>query len=94
MGNITYLHGWKPELCIQLNDSANRSADFNRFMFKGFLSTASLQQGGHFESTNREGFILQMKSRFDDFMDEGKSHETLYNTYNECSLYLRWCDEQ
>ncbi|QDF76943.1 MULTISPECIES: hypothetical protein [Shewanella] len=93
MSNIAYFHGWKPELCIHLNGSTNLLADFNRFMVKGFLSTASLQQGGHFESANREGFILQMKSRFDDFIGEGKSHETLYSAYNECSLYLRWCDE-
>ncbi|MCY9826712.1 hypothetical protein [Vibrio chagasii] len=91
MSNIAYLHGWKPELCIQLDD--NCLADFNRFMIKGFPSTTALQQGSRFEDANREGFILQMKSRFDDFMAEGKSHSSLYSSYNECSLYLRWCDE-
>lgn len=93
MSNITYLYGWKPGLCIQLDTNDNQLADFNRFMVKEFPSTASLQQGGRFEDANREGFILQMKYRFDDFMDEGKSHDSLYTTYSECSLYLRWCDE-
>ena len=93
MSNIAYLHGWKPELSIQLDTDNNDSADFNRFMVKGFPSTASLKQGGRFEDANRESFILQMKSRFDDFMSEGKSHNSLYATYFKCSLYLRWCDE-
>ncbi|MCG6363416.1 hypothetical protein [Vibrio fluvialis] len=93
MSNVAYLHGWKPELCIQLDDEHHCLADFNRFMVKGFPSTASLQQGGRFEDANREDFILQMKSRFDDLMDEGKSHKSLYSTYSACSLYLRWCDE-
>lgn len=91
MSNIAYLHGWKPELCIQLDD--NPSADFNRFMVKGFPSTTALQQGGRFKDANRAGFILQMKSRFNDFMGEGKSHDSLYGIYNECSRYLRWCDK-
>ncbi|TKE93474.1 hypothetical protein FCV53_04970 [Vibrio sp. F12] len=93
MSNINYLHGWKPDLCIQLDTNDNNLADFNRFMANGFPSTTSLQQGGRFEDANREGFILQMKYRFDDFMGEGKSHDSLYCTYSECSLYLRWCDE-
>lgn len=93
MSNIAYLHGWKPELCIQLDDEHNRLADFNRLMIEGSPSTTALQQGGRFEDANREGFILQMKSRFDDFMGEGKSHESLYSIYSECSRYLRWCDE-
>lgn len=91
MSNIAYLHGWKPELCIQFDN--NYLADFNRFMVKEFPSTAALQQGGRFEDANREGFILQMKSRFDDFMGEGKSHSSLYESYIKCSQYLRWCDE-
>ncbi|MEZ9201395.1 hypothetical protein AB4151_03180 [Vibrio splendidus] len=91
MSNITYLHGWKPELCIQFDD--NRLADFNRFMVKGFPSTTALQQGSRLEDANREGFILQMKSRFGDLMAEGKSHTSLYSTYLQCSLYLRLCDE-
>ncbi|MEZ9132748.1 hypothetical protein [Vibrio breoganii] len=91
MSNITYLHGWKPELCTQFDN--NLLADFNRLMVKGFPPTTALQLGGRFESANREGFILQMKSRFDDFMGEGKSYQSLYSIYSECSLYLRWCDE-
>ncbi|PML25627.1 hypothetical protein BCT82_12035 [Vibrio breoganii] len=91
MSNIAYLHGWKPELCIQLNDRG--LADFNRFMIRGFPSTTALQRGGCFEDANREGFILQIKSRFDDFMSEGKSHDSLYGTYFQCSQYLRWCDK-
>ncbi|CAK4070092.1 hypothetical protein [Vibrio sp. 16] len=93
MSNISYLHGWKPELCIRLDNDQNSLADFNRFMVKGFPSTASLQQGSHFEDANREGFVLQMKSRFDDFIGEGKSHQSLYSAYLACSQYLRWCDE-
>lgn len=91
MNKIAYLHGWKPELCIQLDNF--RLADFNRFMVKGLPSTASLQQGCRSEDANREDFILQMKSRFDNFMGEGKSHMSLYNTYRQCFQYLRWCDE-
>ena len=93
MSNIAYLHGWKPELCIQLDVDVNLLADFNRFMVKGVPSTASLQQGGQFEDANREGFILQMKSRFVEFMIEGKSHYSLHSSYSECSRYLRWCDK-
>lgn len=93
MSNIAYLHGWKPELCVQLDTDDNSLADFNRFMVKGCPSTASLQQGGHFEGANREGFVLQMKSRFDDFIGEGTSHQSLYTAYLTCSQYLRWCDE-
>lgn len=92
MSNINYLHGWQPDLCIQLDTNDNNLADFNRFMANGFPSTTSLQQGGRFEDANREGFILQMKFRFDDFMSEGKSHSSLYAAYFECSQYLRWCD--
>lgn len=91
MSNIAYLHGWNPELCIQFDH--NCLVDFNRFMVKGFPSTTALQQGGRYEDASREGFILKIKSRFDDFMSEGKSHKSLYSSYNDCSLYLRWCDE-
>ncbi|EGR5447954.1 hypothetical protein COR24_15525 [Vibrio cholerae] len=91
MSNIAYLHGWKLDLCIQLNDRG--LADFNRFMIRGFPSTTALQLGGCFEDAHREGFILQIKSRFDDFMSEGKSHDSLYVTYLQCSQYLRWCDK-
>ncbi|PMM44846.1 hypothetical protein [Vibrio breoganii] len=93
MSNIAYLYGWRPELCIQLDDNHNDLADFNRFMVKGFPSTVSLQQGGHFEDANREGFILQIKARLDETIEEGGSHRSLYNYFLSLSRYLRWCDK-
>lgn len=64
MSNVSYLHGWKPELCFQLNTTDNHLADFNRFLVKHLPATKQLQQGGQFEDANREGFILQIKEHF------------------------------
>ncbi|MEZ8819228.1 hypothetical protein AB4304_00025 [Vibrio breoganii] len=93
MSNISYLHGWNPELSIQLKTSDNIKVDFNRFLVKHFPSTEALQKGGQFEYADREGFVRQIKARFDDFIEEDKSHSTLYGTFSVCSRYLRWCDE-
>lgn len=94
MSDVTYLSGWKPELCIQLNTEDNKLADFNRFLVKFLPSTERLQQGVQFEDADREGFILQLKSRFDEVVEEGGSHSSLYSTFGNVSLYLQWCDEQ
>jgi hypothetical protein len=83
MSNITHLHGWNPDLCIQLDTEDNNLADFNRFMMKHTPSTKDLQQGKVFEDANREGFILQMKARFDEVIEEGGSPIAL------CYLFYR-----
>ncbi|PML49510.1 hypothetical protein BCT76_08955 [Vibrio tasmaniensis] len=92
MSNVTYLHKWNPDLCLQLNTADNLLADFNRCLVKHFPSTNALQQGQQFEGADREGFVLQVKSRFDEAIEEGSSHKTLYTQFNTLSLYLRWCD--
>jgi len=94
MSNVSYLSGWQSGLCIQLNTANNHLADFNRLLVKGFPPTKQLQQGGQFESAEREGFILQLKARFDEVIEEGGSHSSLYDYFWTASVYLRWCDEQ
>ncbi|MBY8156235.1 hypothetical protein KW499_20850 [Vibrio fluvialis] len=94
MSNIAYLHDWKPELCIQLDTEDNHKADFNRFLVKHFPTTKQLQQGNQFEDAEREGFILQFKSNFDNKIEEGDSHHSLYIIFIRCSNYLRWCDKK
>ncbi len=94
MSNASYLNGWKPELCIQLETNDNTLADFNRFLVKGILTTEQLQQDNQFESVDREGSILQLKARFDEVIEEGGSHYSLYSIFSKTSMYLRWCDEQ
>ncbi|KJF79834.1 hypothetical protein [Photobacterium angustum] len=94
MSDITYLHNWNPDLCIQLKSDKNYRADFNRFLVKHFPSTAVIQQGQEFEDADREGFVLQLKSRFDEAIEENASHETLYSLYFRLSQYLRWCDKE
>lgn len=92
MSNVTYLSGWKPELCIVLEIGRKNKADFNRFLAKHLPSTQQLQQDCQFEDADREGFVFQLKSRFDEKIEEGGSHSTLYSYYAACSQYLRWCD--
>ncbi|AYM85537.1 hypothetical protein [Pseudoalteromonas agarivorans] len=94
MSNVTYLHNWNPNLCIQLEIGSNNKADFNRFLVKHYPSTQALQQGGEFEDANREGFILQLKSGFDEAIEEGGSHSALFNLFFTTSQYLRWCDKE
>lgn len=94
MSSVTYLSGWKPELCIQLDTNGNSLADFNRYLVKGFPSTNQLQQGCKFEDADREGFILQLKDRFDEKIEEGGSHASLYAIFLNTSYYLRFIDEQ
>ncbi|WP_318486908.1 hypothetical protein [Photobacterium leiognathi] len=94
MSNTTYLHNWNPDLCIQLKSQANVRADFNRFLVKHIPSTEAIQQGQEFEDADREGFVLQLKSRFDEAIEENASHQTLYALYLRVSQYLRWCDKE
>ncbi|MGS0824904.1 hypothetical protein ACVBIO_03760 [Shewanella sp. 0m-8] len=94
MSNVTYLHKWNPDLCIQLDTGDNVKADFNRFLFKHIPSTQALQQAGDFEGSDREGFILQMKAQFDEAIEEGGSHSFLYTLFIKTSHYLRWCDKE
>ncbi|GAM63930.1 hypothetical protein JCM19232_2340 [Vibrio ishigakensis] len=61
MTDPTYLSGWKPELCFQLNTNNNVLADLNRFLFKHFPPTKKLQQGHQFEDANRIEFVLKLK---------------------------------
>lgn len=94
MNNLTYISDWKPELCIQLETENNYRTDFNRFLVKGFPTTKKLQMGDSFENANREGFILQLHSRFIEALEEGASHATLHSYFCGTSQYLRWCDNQ
>ncbi|WP_394153906.1 phage integrase N-terminal SAM-like domain-containing protein [Vibrio maritimus] len=93
MSSITYLSGWKPELCIQLLANGNCRADFNRLLVKGIPSSKQLQQEHSFLDAQREDFILQIKSRFEEKIKEGFSHRTLYSYFADISRYLRWCDQ-
>lgn len=94
MSKIKYLSGWQPELCIQLDNGSYRLADFNRFLVRGFPSTAEMKQGCQFDDADRESHILQLKGRYDEEIEEGASHLTLYTLFRNTSLYLRWCDTQ
>ncbi|POV82948.1 hypothetical protein C3418_23610 [Aeromonas sp. ASNIH8] len=63
-------------MCIQLDDYR---ADFNRYLFKGLPSTVALQQGGEFNEADRKQIIYQLKSQFDEKIEEGgslASHKT------------------
>lgn len=92
MNNVSYRNDWKPELCIQLKTDINQKADFNRFLVKHFPSTEHIQKGQQSEDAGREGFVLQLKYRFDEKIEEGSSHKTLIHMFIRCSQYLRWCD--
>ncbi|MCR9900957.1 hypothetical protein NB595_22225 [Vibrio alginolyticus] len=94
MSNITHLHNWNPDLCIELNVNGNARVDFNRLLFKHAPSTKALQQGQQFEGADREAFILQMKARFDEIIKEGGSHSTLYTHFHRVVQYLQWCDKK
>ena len=94
MNNITYLHSWNPGLCIQLETDSNHRADFNRFLVKHFPSTKAMQQGREFEDADRDGFVLQLKSRFDEAIKESVSHTSLYTMFSKTSQYLQWCDKE
>ncbi|MDF9399754.1 hypothetical protein [Vibrio sp. 1180_3] len=93
MSNGISVSHWKPELCIQLVANGNCRADFNRLLFKGTPSSKQLQHGISFQDAQRESFILQIKSRFEEKIKEGFSHSTLYSYFNDMSSYLRWCDK-
>lgn len=93
MTKLLYVSRWNPDLSLPLNTEDNNKADFNRFLFKKVPTTKQLQQSNKFENAKRESFVLQLKSRFEDDLEEGKSNETLYTIFIRCSLYLRWCDE-
>lgn len=92
MSNVSYLSGWNPDLCIQLDTGSNNRVDFNRFLVKHFPTTKQLQQGDLFEDADREGIIIQLKSSLNEKFEEGESHDTLYSVFFHCSKYLRWCD--
>lgn len=94
VSSTTYLSGWKPELCLQLIVNGNCRADFNRLLVKGIPSSKQLQQNHLFQDAQREGFILQLKSRFEEKIDEGSSQGTLYTQFIAISHYLKWCDQE
>ncbi|WP_373938010.1 hypothetical protein L0990_00280 [Vibrio kanaloae] len=93
MSSVTYLSHWKPELCFQLGVNGNSRADFNRLLVKGIPPSKKLQQGHSFQNAQRESYILQIKSRFEEKIEEGFSLNTLYSYFIEISSYLRWCDK-
>lgn len=94
MSEVNYLSGWKSELCIQLNTENNNKVDFNRFLVKGLPPTKVLQESGLFESSDRETFVLQLKQKFSEKLEEGSSHNTLYTYFRSIFQYLRFCDQQ
>ncbi|GEM77212.1 phage integrase N-terminal SAM-like domain-containing protein [Vibrio sagamiensis] len=94
MSNVTYLHKWNPDLCIQLDVDGEKSLDFNRLLLKSLPSTEDLKKSKQFEYVDREGFILQLKTRFDEIIEEGGSHENLYSYFLKLSQYIRWCDKR
>ncbi|MFA0055538.1 hypothetical protein [Vibrio echinoideorum] len=94
MTEPTYLSGWKPDLCFQLNINNNVLADLNRLLFKNFPPTNKLQQGHQFENANRGEFVLKLKEIISEKLDEGSSHISIYGIFLESSQYLRWCDEE
>ncbi len=90
MNNVTYISGWNPKLCIQLDDYR---ADFNRCLFKGLPSTVALQQGGQFNEADRKQIIYQLKSQFDEKIEEGGSLASHKTIFVQTAQYLKWCDE-
>ncbi|MEZ9541784.1 hypothetical protein AB4209_07420 [Vibrio sp. 10N.286.48.C11] len=94
MTELTYLSGWRRDLCIKLDARDNLSADFNRFLFNNLPSSKELQQSNQFKFADREGFVVQLKDSFSEKIDEGVSHDSLYGIYFEASQYLRWCDKK
>jgi hypothetical protein len=93
MSNLTYLRDWRPELCIQLNTHSNHIADFNRFLVNGLPGTKTIQQEKTLRNANQEPFVLKLCARFQESINEGSSHETLYNLYLATFQYLRWCNQ-
>ncbi|MDM5078369.1 hypothetical protein OB931_18620 [Aeromonas media] len=94
MNKVTYLSRWKPELCIQLDKLYHINADFNRLLMRGCPSTKKLQEGKKYEKADREELILLLKSRFDEALEEGVSHSTLYSLFIATSAYLKFCDNK
>ncbi|MCC5519622.1 hypothetical protein BCT65_021615 [Vibrio splendidus] len=94
MTELTYLSGWRRDLCIKLDARDNLSADFNRFLFNNLPSSKELQQSNQFKFADREAFVVQLKDSFSEKIDEGVSHDSLYGIYVEASQYLRWCDKE
>lgn len=94
MSDLIYFGSWKPELCVVLDTEGNDKVDFNRLLFKHCPSTRQLQQATRLENASRDIFINQLKYRFDEAIEEGKSHKSLYTIFRETFSYLKWCDEQ
>ncbi|MCG9729775.1 phage integrase N-terminal SAM-like domain-containing protein [Shewanella sp. Isolate13] len=92
LNDVTSHHSWDASLCITMDD--HRKCDFNRLLYNGIPSTESLQQGSPINSAHRDGAILKLKSSFDEQIDEGKSSETLYGSFNATRRYLSWCDNK
>ena len=94
MTELTYLSGWRSDLCIKLDVRDNLLADFNRLLFNELPSSKELQQSNQFKFADREAFVFQLKDSFSEKIDEGVSHDSLYGIYVEASQYLRWCDKE
>ncbi|ELH0897219.1 hypothetical protein Q9887_004143 [Vibrio fluvialis] len=94
MTELTYLSGWRSDLCIKLDTRNNLLADFNRFLFNGLPSSKELQQSNQFKFADREACVFQLKDSFSEKIDEGVSHDSLYSIYFVASQYLRWCDKE
>ncbi|MDK9762971.1 hypothetical protein KI743_13245 [Vibrio sp. D420a] len=92
MSNIQYLHGWEKDLCLTLD--SGRNCDFNRLLYLAVPSTKALQSGKFTPSAERDDFVIQLKTRFDEKISEGDSQETLLDLFQKTRHYLEWCDEQ
>ncbi|EPJ0262129.1 hypothetical protein ACTBKU_001960 [Vibrio parahaemolyticus] len=92
--NVIYFSGWNPKLCIQLETEDNNLADFNRLLYNGFPSTSHIQNVKPVKRAYRDDIILQIKSRFDEQIENGVSHTHLYTIFYMLSHYIRWCDNK
>lgn len=94
MNKVTFLSRWRPDLCIKFKVDTYINTDFNRLLMKGCPSTKELQESNKHTSADREEFILLLKSRFDEALEEGSSLAMLKLLFNQIKHYLQWCDNQ
>ena len=92
MSNVYHLRHWQESLCITLN--IGHSCDFNRFLYLNCPTTIAIQTGKYKQNANRDGFIKQLKTCYDQKIAEGVSHSTLSTLFWIASKYLVWCDKQ
>ena len=106
MSNVSYLHQWNPDLCIDvIVAGAEVILDFNRPLYKLFRdenrhkdrifpTTKDVQQGKFLEYANRTDLIFQLKSRFDEALEEGTRQASLNSYFKTLIPYILWCDQE